>query len=99
MSDTTLITIDASKYVAIPALAQKLRAGLELKALSVAHHTIAVTMSIGVSELAAGHSGAFEILYAAADQALYTAKAQGRNRVEFGVPTAPIAMQHDDGES
>ncbi len=81
------------------ALAQKLRAGLELKALSVAHHTIAVTMSIGVSELAAGHSGAFEILYAAADQALYTAKAQGRNRVEFGVPTAPIAMQHDDGES
>lgn len=79
------------------ALAQKLRAGLEQKALSVAHHTIPVTMSVGVSELGAGHSGAFEVLYAAADRALYTAKAQGRNRVEFGTLAAPIALQHNHG--
>lgn len=74
------------------ALAEKLRAGLANKALSVAPHTIAVTMSVGVSELAAGHSGAFEVLYTAADQALYAAKAHGRNRVEYGVLAAPAAL-------
>ena len=79
------------------ALAQKLRAALELHALTVGRHTIPVTMSVGVSELAAGHSGAFEVLYAAADHALYTAKAQGRNRVEFGALAAPVALQHPHG--
>lgn len=79
------------------ALAQKLRTALEQQALQVAPHTIPVTMSLGVSELAAGYSGAFEVLYAAADQALYSAKAQGRNRVEFGTLAAASAPQRAHG--
>ncbi|MBK9348129.1 MAG: GGDEF domain-containing protein [Burkholderiales bacterium] len=79
------------------ALAQKLRAALELHPLQVAPHVIPVTMSVGVSELAAGCSGAFEAVYAAADQALYSAKALGRNRVEWGVLLAPAAPQHYHG--
>lgn len=92
-----IVLMPNTGHVGAMALAQKLRISLEQHALTVGHHTIPVTMSVGVSELAAGHSGAFEVLYAAADQALYTAKAQGRNRVELGVVTAPTALVHHHG--
>lgn len=66
------------------ALAEKLRASFDQQVLQVRHHAIPVSLSVGVSEFPAGATGAFEELYGAADKALYAAKHNGRNRVEFG---------------
>lgn len=76
------------------ALAEKLRASLAQQVLAIGPLQVPVTVSVGVSELPAGHSGIFEALYTAADQALYAAKAQGRNRVEWGELVAPAAEPH-----
>ncbi len=66
------------------ALAEKLRASVDQQMLHLHHHAIPVSLSVGVSEFPAGDTGAFEELYGAADKALYVAKRNGRNRVEFG---------------
>lgn len=66
------------------ALGEKLRASLDQHSLQLKRHVLHVTLSVGVSEFAAGEAGPFEDLYGAADKALYAAKANGRNRVEFG---------------
>jgi diguanylate cyclase (GGDEF)-like protein len=65
------------------ALADKLRASVEKYALQIGRQAISVSVSVGVSEFPAGETGAFEELYGAADKALYAAKHNGRNRVEF----------------
>jgi len=41
-----------------------------------------LTASFGIAGLASGVSSTYERLYSTADQALYRAKASGRNRVE-----------------
>ncbi len=69
------------------ALAEKLRHNVQAHPLHAEGQTLAVTISIGVSELAPGDKGDFEDLYFAADAALYVAKANGRNRVEWRAPT------------
>jgi diguanylate cyclase (GGDEF)-like protein len=65
------------------ALAEKLRASVERHALQIGRQAISVSVSVGVSEFPAGETGAFEDLYGAADKALYVAKHNGRNRVDF----------------
>ncbi len=67
------------------AVAEKLRAGLEQVPLQLRSVVLPVTASFGLSELPGGVAGTLEDLYKAADQALYVAKRQGRNRVEFDV--------------
>lgn len=79
------------------ALAEKLRVSLEQQALHIRQHRVPVTLSAGVSVLAAGQAGTFEALYAAADKALYAAKINGRNRVECG-EIRPYALADDQGE-
>ncbi|HET9823323.1 MAG TPA: diguanylate cyclase [Burkholderiaceae bacterium] len=62
---------------------------LALSALSLQHEgqpLPAVTLSVGVAEAAPGLS--LEAVFRAADEALYTAKAQGRNRIV--VAPAPV---------
>lgn len=66
------------------AVGEKLRASLDQQNLRLKRHVLHATLSVGVSEFAAGEAGPFEDLYGAADKALYAAKANGRNRVEFG---------------
>lgn len=51
---------------------------------------IQVTASFGVGTLPAGQSGSVELLYAAADHALYEAKRLGRNRVEKTEPDGSL---------
>ena len=65
------------------ALAEKLRSSMDKHPMQVEAQTLAVTVSVGVSELAADQDGGFEDLYIAADTALYAAKSHGRNRVEW----------------
>lgn len=65
--------------------AEKIRANLDAGPLQLRSASLHVTASFGVSVLPQGQSGTLEDLYAAADQALYAAKNNGRNRVEAEV--------------
>jgi diguanylate cyclase len=62
------------------ALAEQIRASVEQSTFDHLGRTIAVTVSLGVAELAPGES--MEELYLHADQRMYAAKRAGRNRVE-----------------
>ncbi len=47
---------------------------------------LVITASIGVTTRSIGQTGDFDALFAIADQGVYTAKENGRNRVEISVP-------------
>lgn len=65
------------------ALAEKLRLALRDRPLQLTDRTIAITASFGVTGLGPWERASLDALYAAADQALYVAKKQGRDRVEW----------------
>jgi diguanylate cyclase (GGDEF)-like protein len=69
-------------------LAERVRARVADLAipLSPQRPGVALTVSIGVSGVAQAHEVATEALVAAADQALYRAKQDGRNRVARAAP-------------
>ncbi|APW44320.1 GGDEF domain-containing protein [Rhodoferax saidenbachensis] len=62
-------------------VAEKIRRAIEAAPVAHADQHIAITVSIGVSSLPAHDNSAIDTLYGRADQALYAAKAEGRNRV------------------
>ncbi|WP_430765420.1 GGDEF domain-containing protein [Pseudomonas citronellolis] len=64
-------------------IAEKLRKLLEDTPLPMKDGLLYLTASFGVASLAEGVSSTYERLYSTADQALYRAKASGRNRVEI----------------
>ena len=68
------------------ALAEKLRAALRERPLQLAERTVPITASFGVTGLDAQQRASMDALYAAADEALYVAKKQGRDCVEWGQP-------------
>ncbi|TXT40322.1 MAG: hypothetical protein FD135_1396 [Comamonadaceae bacterium] len=63
-------------------LAEKLRANLASTPTPWENQRIATTVSIGLASTTAAQARDFDHLYTAADQALYQAKAKGRNRVD-----------------
>nr|WP_301295697.1 GGDEF domain-containing protein [Pseudomonas nitroreducens] len=63
-------------------IAEKVRRLLEETPLPMKDGLLYLTASFGIACLEAGIPGTYEGLYAAADKALYKAKASGRNRVE-----------------
>lgn len=69
-------------------LAERLRKAIENSEIKVEELTLHVTVSIGVSILAAHESDSTEML-ARADQAMYNAKNSGRNKV--AVMPAPVS--------
>ena len=75
-------------------LAERLRAAFEATHHTVAAHPFAATVSVGV---AISDDAIFDLsaLLTAADQALYRAKALGRNRIELSTlsPQSPSAQQ------
>jgi two-component system, cell cycle response regulator len=64
--------------------AERIRANLAERSIFTEGHEIRVTASIGVAYAPPGRSRSEMALIVAADEALYRAKAEGRNRVIFG---------------
>lgn len=62
------------------AVAERLRQSVESTKISSPHGSLSVSVSIGVAERSSSHSSLSEVL-AVSDEALYKAKATGRNRV------------------
>lgn len=80
------------------AMAESIRAKLEIKAIMRDKRVMRVTASIGIAELSEGLSD-IDQLSAAADSALYLAKAAGRNRVcsASRLPEASAALKQNAG--
>lgn len=76
-----LLLPDTAQFQA-RAIAEKVRRLLEETPLPMKDGLLYLTASFGIACLEAGVPGTYEGLYAAADKALYKAKASGRNRVE-----------------
>lgn len=69
-------------------VAESVRAAVQDLAINNLHNgTLAVTLSAGVASMGAGGSHSADSLYQRADEALYRAKAAGRNRVEVATVT------------
>ncbi|WP_415893259.1 bacteriohemerythrin [Neptuniibacter sp. PT8_73] len=62
-------------------VAERIRHNVELLSIEVEEHNIAVTVSIGISSWEQGRFKQVNQMLSAADEALYMAKAQGRNQV------------------
>lgn len=75
-------------------LAEKLRILVQDSPIQLGDLQISITVSFGVTGITAGQSGTVDELYTAADNALYDAKHQGRNRVVVCAmghpPEAPV---------
>ena len=72
------------------AAAERLRRRIETTPLDLNGHGISITASIGVAVAAAGSEGISELMKRA-DQALYRAKHDGRNRVQLAAPPLDAA--------
>jgi diguanylate cyclase (GGDEF)-like protein len=81
-----IVLIPGTQRAGALALAEKLRLGLRERPLQLAERTVPITASFGVTGLGPHQRASMEALYAAADQALYVAKKQGRDRVEWVEP-------------
>ena len=80
-----LLLLPGTDLAGAQQLAQQLCQAVQAAPCDWQGQRIAVTVSIGVACAAAGHSRSWEALLQAADQALYRAKDNGRNRVEVAV--------------
>lgn len=70
-------------------LAERLRATVAGQAFDLAGHRLPLTVSIGVAHIDSGDPLPPAGLIARADQALYLAKRNGRNRVEYSLTAPP----------
>lgn len=99
-----LILCPDTDAVSARTVGERLRRGIEEADFTFQKFQERVTMSFGVAE-AAGHTASKEELIEVADQALYLAKGEGRNRVavfqptEAGQPAAPYAAASRDETS
>lgn len=75
-----VLALKGSSSPEAEALADRLRKSVESRSLVVEREVISVTLSLGVAEMAHPEEKLFHLLNRA-DQALYAAKEEGRNRV------------------
>lgn len=73
-------------------LAERVRAAVELNGFSYGGKQIPLTMSVGVAMLIRDSAEDIERLVSRADEALYSAKASGRNRVAIYPENSTIAL-------
>jgi diguanylate cyclase (GGDEF)-like protein len=78
-------------------LADRMRTAIANERFSVHRRELDVTVSIGAA-IHPGHGDSLVTLLAAADVALYRAKAAGRNRVESAEPGPPMAASAAGGQ-
>ncbi len=85
------VLLPQTSLAAAQSVAEKLLRSLQQSPARISSELqIAVTASLGVGTLPAGHDGTLASLYAAADHALYEAKRLGRNRVEKTEPDGSL---------
>jgi two-component system, cell cycle response regulator len=72
---------------------ERVRARLEAAEFQFREHKLTVTASFGVAGLKATEPSDFSLLLSQADAALYSAKRQGRNRVETASATGPLLLE------
>lgn len=78
-----IVLLPKTSLEAAMTVAEKIRELVQKSPIHIeARPDIQVTASFGVTGITADQNGSLEALYAAADQALYAAKSNGRNRVE-----------------
>ena len=79
-----LLVVPDSGALRIDRLADRVRGGLAVRPVEAADLSLPVTASFGVAIVDARREPSAEVLLKIADDALYRAKASGRNRVEVG---------------
>lgn len=78
-----ILTLPETDSTAAAGVAERVRLGVESNSIPINGENVHFTVSIGVSELA-DEDASFADILKRADQAVYTAKDKGRNRVETG---------------
>ncbi|HYC47517.1 MAG TPA: GGDEF domain-containing protein [Burkholderiales bacterium] len=91
-----VVLLPGSAQTAAAALAERIREEVAAKAFDANGHLVRVTVSVGVSSESGDTLPSLEAMLGRADEALYAAKDQGRNRVvvlpmQFEMKTAPFA--------
>ncbi len=79
-----LMVLPGSSGPASVQFAERLRSAMEREPIHFGNHAVSVTVSLGVTTSLNGLQTTPEALIHGADEALYRAKHQGRNRVEWG---------------
>jgi diguanylate cyclase (GGDEF)-like protein/PAS domain S-box-containing protein len=87
------VLLPSTGLAAAAAVANRLRALVEATPVLVDGESIGFTVSAGVAEMDDGISS-LDGLMKRADQALYAAKARGRNRVDCWTPDCPTYKDH-----
>ena len=84
-----LIAVPSSDRPCAIALAERIRLTLASQPVRFDHRDIPITASFGVAICGHEHPSELPVLLRLADEALYRAKARGRNRVEFDSSALP----------
>jgi diguanylate cyclase (GGDEF)-like protein len=79
-------------------LAERIRAAIEAASHAVEEHVVRMTVSVGIASLNEGTT-ALDALLSTADNALYRAKAAGRNRVEVISSELECALRRRSDEA
>ncbi|MDB5919880.1 MAG: diguanylate cyclase [Massilia sp.] len=90
------VLLPSTGLAAAQAVANRLRALVETTPALVDRESIGLTVSAGVAEMDDSISS-LDALMKRADQALYAAKARGRNRVDCWTPDCPAYKDHQQG--
>ena len=84
------VVLPDSDAAAAGAIAERLRSAVAADGIAIGRQTLGVTISVGVA-VRTSDEQTLATLLAAADAALYQAKAGGRNRVALATPGAADA--------